>query len=277
MTATMSTINTKPVVITRPEKQAQALRARLDAFGISSLVLPMFEIGPLPQASDYEVLDAALRRIDELALVVFVSPNAIDAWFARLDFLGISRPANLPLAGMGAASRVALLEHGVDPENTPLIFPRNPDKTDSETLLDELDLEQLTGRQVLIVRGDSGRDFLADRLRQAGVNVIQAAAYQRMIPHFDEPLQQRLSDALESQSAWVITSSELLPRLLEWCRILGDGALVAKMQQQIIFVPHVRIFEKAKESGFVHVIQTASGDENLALAIQSHYERSNYS
>lgn len=267
--------NSKPVVITRPEKQAHALKVRLDSLGIANSVLPMFDIGPLPQASDYAVLDAALRRIDELSLVIFVSPNAIDAWFERLAYLGITRPLHLGLAGMGAASRIALIDHGVDPQVTPLIFPRNPNKTDSETLLDELDLAQLAGREVLIVRGDSGRDFLADRLRAAGVQVNQAAAYQRIAPSFDAAMQGRLQAAIDADSAWVVTSSELLPRLLDWCRTLGGETLVAKMQQQLLFVPHIRIFEKAKESGFQRLIQTASGDENLALAIQSHYERTN--
>ncbi|WMW79528.1 uroporphyrinogen-III synthase [Undibacterium cyanobacteriorum] len=275
MTDQSSERNSKPVVITRPEKQAHALKVRLDAFGIANSVLPMFDIGPLPQASDYAVLDAALRRIDELSLVIFVSPNAIDAWFERLAYLGITRPLHLGLAGMGAASRIALIEHGVDPQITPLIFPRNPNKTDSETLLDELDLAPLAGREVLIVRGDSGRDFLADRLRAAGVQVNQAAAYQRIAPPFDAAMQGRLQTAIDADSAWVVTSSELLPRLLEWCRRLGGEALVAKMQQQLLFVPHIRIFEKAKELGFQQLIQTASGDENLALAIQSHYERTN--
>jgi uroporphyrinogen-III synthase len=43
---------------------------------------------------------------------------------------------------------------------------------------------------------------------------------------------------------------------------------VAKMQQQHIIVPHVRIAESAQKLGFGHITQTGSGDEPLLAALQ---------
>ena len=171
MTATMSTINAKPVVITRPENRRKHCGHAWMRSAYRALCYQCLKLS-LPQASDYEVLDAALRRIDELALVILSARMPSMRGSLALIFLAYQdrriclwraweRRVELHCWSMVSMRQLRLL-----------IFPRNPNKTDSETLLDELDLERLAGRQVLIVRGDSGRDFLADRLRQAGVNVI---------------------------------------------------------------------------------------------------------
>jgi uroporphyrinogen-III synthase len=47
------------------------------------------------------------------------------------------------------------------------------------------------------------------------------------------------------------------------------AAGVAKMQQQTIIVPHVRIQETAQMLGFRHITLTGSGDERLLAALQS--------
>lgn len=257
------------IVITRPAKQSLKLISLLEQQGKQSVIFPMFEIASL---TDFSALDQQLQRLQEFALVVFVSTNAVDAFFARLQMLGVNRPQTLNLAVMGEASRATLKRYGVDFERTTVISPTDKLKTDSETLLKELDLAALTGHEVLVVRGDSGRDFFASSLRNAGVQVTQVASYRRVIPDFDQERQHEFQALLENATAWIVTSSEVLPRLLSWAEQLGGKTMVAKMQQQALFMPHARIAEKAEELGFQSITLTASGDENLALALQSRYE-----
>lgn len=258
-----------PVVITRPERQSQDLIALLQKQGKTYVSFPMFEIAALDDTTD---LDQQLARLDAFSMLVFVSPNAVDAFFSRLKELNYVRPPSLSLAVMGQASRLSLQRYGVDFGLTPVLSPQDKQRTDSETLLKELDLGSLEGKEVLVVRGDSGRDFFATSLREAGVKVTQVASYQRLIPEFDQQRQAQLLTLISSALAWIVTSSEVLPRLLHWCEKLGGQEMVAKMQQQSLFVPHARIAEKAQELGFKSVSLTASGDENLALALQSRYE-----
>lgn len=252
-----------PVIVTRPAAQAAPLLAQLAAVGRQVEFFPLLEIHAL---NNTDALDATLARLSDFALVAFVSPNAIDAVFARIQ----KWPAGLAIAVMGAGSRAALATHGINDGNARIISPANPDRTDSETLLEELDLESLRAHQVLIVRGETGRELLADALRAQQITVTQIAAYRRAAPEFTEQIQQKLSELLVRENAWVITSSEALRTLADWARQLDLENAVAKMQQQHIVVPHARIAETAKILGFPSITLTGSGDEQLLVALQSH-------
>lgn len=250
------------VVITRPVAQATPLAARLAALGVDAVVFPLLDIQPLP---DQSALQAALADVSAYALVAFVSPNAIAAACAvRKDW-----PRSVTLAVMGEGSRAALAGHGIDERNATIVSPANAERTDSQTLLETLDLDSLRGRRALIVRGESGRELLGDGLRSAGMEVMQIAAYRRSIPPFDQARRQELLRLLACDSRWVITSSEALRGLLDMANALDDEAAVVHLQQKQLIVPHLRIEETARALGFHSVTLTGSGDEALIAALQS--------
>ncbi len=225
-------------------------------------MFPLLEIRPL---ADQVPLKAALANLSSYTLVAFVGPNAIDAAFVHLR----SWPFGVAIAIMGAGSRRALANHGVTEANAHIFMPRNPDRSDSETLLETLDLEALKGCDVLIVRGETGRELLAEALRSAGCLVTQIAAYQRRVPVLGEAGQRRLLGLLETQNDWIVTSSEALRNLVQMVRhIAGDGG-VTKLQQQHLLVSHARIAENARKLDFVNITHAGSGDEQLLAALQS--------
>ena len=252
-----------PVIITRPFLQAAAFAERVVAIGRQVEVFPLLEIQAL---ADPGSLDEILTKLSHFALVAFVSQNAVHAVFSRIQ----KWPENLTIAVMGAGSRAALAEHGMTDANARIISPINPERTDSETLLEVLDFSALEGREVLIIRGESGRELLADALRSHGVSVTQTAAYQRVTPEFTPPKQERLKLMLERENDWIVTSSEALRNLFTWVKKLDLDNAVAKMQHQHIFVPHARIAETAEILGFQFITLTGSGDESLLVALQSH-------
>ncbi|MFZ6816984.1 uroporphyrinogen-III synthase [Undibacterium sp. Ji22W] len=254
------------VVITRPLHQAQHLVDLLQQVGRPSVVFPMFEIETILENPE---LDQALCDLKNYALLMFVSPNAVDALLNRITDTSWCWPSTTAIAVVGAASRQALLKHGIDEAAVRIISPTNTERTDSETLLEELDLVALRGQKVLIVRADSGRDFFADALSNAQIHVQSITAYRRVTPVFDESKKQELETYLNAACAWVITSSAVLKTLLGWCVQLDQDNAVAKMQQQHLYVPHFRIAEVARELGFKHISLSASGDEKLLLALQS--------
>ncbi|MES2104336.1 MAG: uroporphyrinogen-III synthase [Pseudomonadota bacterium] len=262
----------KAVVVTRPAAQAQALVQRISAMGYKAELFPLLEILPL---ADTTPLDAALASLDNYALVAFVSPNAIDASFARIRHLGHFShwPAGVSIGVMGAGSRAALAAHGVTDANTRILSPVDVERTDSETLLAVLDLPALKTGRVLIVRGETGRELLADALKAQGIAVTQVAAYHREAPAFTAERRRQLSSMLKQENDWIVTSSEALRTLLAWAKELAAESdttdAVAKMQQQHLIVPHIRIAETAGALGFQSITLTASGDENLLVALQS--------
>ena len=251
-----------PVVITRPSAQCGALAAAVRALGRRAVLLPLLEITPLP---DPAVLKAELARIDDYALVAFVSPNAIDAAFAHID----AWPRQVEIAVLGEGSRQALAAHGVDAARYTIHSPQDPARSDSEHLMAALDLASLAGRRVLIVRGESGRELIADGLRAAGAEVTTVAAYRRRVPALNQDLAAQLSQLIGQPCQWIVTSSEALRGLFALLEQLGGAAAVAKMQQQHLIVPHARIAETAAALGVTHLTLTGSGDASLLAALQS--------
>lgn len=250
-----------PVVVTRPLAQALPLAKRLKEMGREAILFPLLEIHPVADAQPLRQVLAALSRY---AMVAFVSPNAIDAVHA----FGPVWPRDMTFAVMGEGSRTALARHGVTGATANIVSPRDPERTDSQTLLQVLDLDALRGRQVLIVRGESGRELLGDALRDAGVQVTQIAAYRRAAPVLDAAMGILLKRLINTKNDWIVTSSEALRILIAMTQQIAEADGVAKMQQQNVIVPHARIAETARFLGFAHITLTGSGDERLLAALQ---------
>lgn len=177
------------VVITRPLAQARPLAARVAALGMPVELLPLLDIEPLP---DQSALLAALARLcaptPGYAMVAFVSPNAIDAAFAHIK----QWPSAVTLAVLGEGSRMALAAHGITPDRFDIVSPADNGHSDSEHLLQTLDLPALKDQPVLIIRGESGRELMADGLRAAGARVDVVAAYRRSVPRLTPTLEATL-------------------------------------------------------------------------------------
>lgn len=249
------------VVITRPRAQADVLVRAVAAIGRTPVLLPLLEIAPL---EDQSALRAAMRELDSYALVAFVSPNAIDAAMALVP----AWPRQVALAVLGEGSRAALAKHGLTEANATILGPQDPTRSDSENLLQTLDLAALRGRRVLIVRGETGRELMAEGFRAAGAELTIVPAYRRSVPALTPELGATLRALLASPNDWIITSSEALRGLFGLLRQL-DHELLAKMQQQHVIVPHARIADAARALGLARITLTGSGDERLLAALQS--------
>ncbi|MCS0608960.1 uroporphyrinogen-III synthase [Massilia solisilvae] len=250
------------VVITRPRAQAEPLARAVAALGREPVVLPLLEIQPLP---DPAPLRQALALLPEYDLVAFVSPNAIDAAFAHIA----AWPAGVPVAVVGEGSRAALARHGLTDDTATIYSPPPGQPSDSEHLLQAIDLARLAGRRVLIVRGESGRELMPEAFAAAGALVTTVAAYRRATPTLSPELAERLRALLATPNDWVITSSEALRGLAALAHALDPVDGVVKLQQQHLIVPHARIAETACALGLTRLTQAASGDAGVLAALQS--------
>lgn len=254
-------MSANPVVVTRPIAQAEPLALRIRELGRQVIVFPLLEIHPV---SDARPLAAALENLQRYGMVAFVSPNAIHATFSRLG----SWPQCVAIGVVGEGSRAALAEHGVSAPAYSICSPSSPERSDSEGLLAALDIESLQGKPVLIIRGEAGRELLADTLRAHGIAVEQVAAYRRTAPTMDFELRRKLTALLQSEHDWLITSSEAMRNLVQMAEQVAGKAGVQNLQQQRFFVPHARIEAMARELGFSKLILTRPGDAGLLAALQ---------
>lgn len=268
------------VVVTRPAGQSRQLTEALQAAGLDVLSFPLLAIGP---AADDGPLRAALARLPEFALVVFVSPNAITY---ALDALALAQggaavwPESVPVAVVGPASVAALAERGIAAPRHRVISPAgangsaadiDPAETrfDSEALWTQLDVPSLAGREVLIVRGNGGRDWLGDKLREAGAAVLAVEAYRRTMPVPGSMQWQAVRDGLKpgaAPQAWLLTSSEAVRNLDRLARDNLSPQEDAALREVQCIAPHARIAEQAAALGFTRVLLAAPGDEGLLTA-----------
>jgi uroporphyrinogen-III synthase len=246
------------LIITRPAAQAGAWVAELLALGHDAAALPLIEIGP--PADPAPVLDV-WRRLAPFSLVMFVSANAVQQFFA---LAAGGWPAGLRAGSTGPGTSAALRRAGVPP--AAIVEPAaDAPVFDSEALWAQLAREDWAGRRVLVVRGEDGRDWLADTLRGRGALVEFVAAYQRRPPQLDATTQALLQQALAAPQAhtWLFSSSEAVGHL----RQLAPGA---DWSTSRALASHPRIAQAACAAGFgdVHLLTAPTAEAVSAWVAQ---------
>lgn len=251
------------VIVTRPDRQAQILCDALCADGFTAVAFPMLEIVALEDRAEIEKV---WRNLQRFSLVVFVSPNAVDAFFDKQSRVW---PQDTVASAVGFSGAKAIRQY-LNGQSVEILAPGPSDRMDSEALLALIDVARFKGRKVLLVRGQSGRELLPEQLTARGMELETLVAYRRLPPVFDAERAKLLVSLLSEQNDWIITSSESLRFLISFAERLGeDRAFVAKLQSQRLFVPHVRIAETAKQLGFSRIELTGSGDQNLMIALSN--------
>jgi uroporphyrinogen-III synthase len=227
-------VKTLRVVVTRPQPQADAWVRSLRDGGVDAHALPLLAIEPVPA----DALAAAWQDLRAQSLVVFVSPNAVSSFFAARP-RGTAWPHGLVAASPGPGSDAELAAAAVTERIAP---PADAEQFDSESLW-----EQLRGRawpRVTIVRGDGGRELLAERLRAAGAQVSAVQAYRRVAPRWSAHEQALYAGAAlaPGQHFWLLSSTQALAHLPPAGR--ADWQAGAS---------HPRIADAARAQGWGHV------------------------
>jgi uroporphyrinogen-III synthase len=274
------------LVVTRPSGQASALTEALlaaikkiaatrtgqDWKTPQILALPLLTIVPKSDPKLSAVIRTAMQTAD---LAVFVSPNAIECAMRLLgeDWQSIAqRP--LPIGVVGQSSYYALERHGIGTEAnlpTPIWMPSNPTQWDSEGLWDAIQdrFPSWEGRQVLVFRGDGGREWLADQLQSVGAQVEAIAVYSRIPLSESSPQWEQVLNADTDDALWILTSSEAVRHLGAVLQQRGGQDYLARASA---LCPHHNIARSANEIGFGNVLECHSGDVSLVSAVMTWLE-----
>jgi uroporphyrinogen-III synthase len=235
------------VIVTRPLAQALPEVQALRAAGVDAVALPLIAIEPV---ADPGPVREAWRTLPATALVVFVSANAVQAFFALRD--GAPWPATTRAGSTGPGTTAALRAAGVPPDR--IVEPAPGASLDSESLWRQLRSADWRARAVLVVRGEDGRDWLAEQMRAAGAAVRFVAAYRRAPPRPDAEAHALLAAAQAAPTLhlWMFTSSEALSNL----RALAPAADWSRGRA---WATHERIAQAARGAGFGEVQLVAPG------------------
>ena len=247
------------VLVTRPAVQAAEWVVQLRAKGIDAAALPL--IGIAPAVNTMPVV-LAWVRLAKCKLVVFVSPNAAEQFFA-VKPLGMFWPAHVYAGSTGPGTTQALVKLGV-PREWVLEPAADSAQFDSESLWARLATLDWKGTSVLLVRGDGGREWLADKLREREAQVSKVVAYHSVPPKFSKPHRTLLNAALSEpqQHLWLFSSSEAVSHL-------AGAVTFGNWGKAWAVATHPRIAARAQELGFSNVVQTRPALEAVATCIQS--------
>jgi uroporphyrinogen-III synthase len=238
-----ATLANKRVLVTRSAHQAQRLCELIERAGGTPVRFPTIEIAP---PGDRSALERIVDRLQEFDLAIFVSPNAVVRAMEIIRARRGGPPAQLTIACIGTGSARALAEAGV---SGALI----PARSDSEGLLQLAPLAQIAGRRVVIFRGQSGRELLAEALRQRGAQVEYAECYRRQRPATDpHPLAREfMQDRIDVVTT---TSADALRNLYEMLgRIAGP-----RLARVPLVVVSERLRDLAHELGHHGPVEVAA-------------------
>ncbi|WP_435870071.1 uroporphyrinogen-III synthase [Eleftheria terrae] len=248
--------------MTRPAAQAVEWVERLRGRGWQAEALPLIGIAGAP---DPQAVQAAWARLHGCRAVVFVSPNAADRFFAARP-PDQAWPAGVLAATPGPGTDAALHAAGVPPE---LRVQPAPDAAqfDSESLWQQLRGRDWTGGRVLIVRGDGGREWLAERLREAGAEVDFVCAYRREAPRLDAAQDRLLRAAIAEphRHLWFFSSSEAVDHLQACCQERG---LQPAWHDSHALATHPRIAARAAALGCGQVVEVQPSLEAVSAGIE---------
>lgn len=243
------------VLLTRPAEESTVLAATLAQHGIYSSSLPLLAIEPLAEWAEQRAQLAALAA--NRALIV-VSKPAARLLLERLAHSQIHAPAEQPWFSVGAATAQILLH-----QHANVHYPEQAD--DSEALLALPRLQQAMAAcqtpKVLIVRGEGGRELLAERLRGQGAEVDYLPLYRRVLPVYPPAtLIQRVR--AERLNALVVSSGQGFVHLRELA-----GEAWGELAQLPLFVPSPRVAELACAAGAHSVVDCRGASAAALLAV----------
>lgn len=254
------------VIITRPQRDAQAWARTLSEAGHTALALPLIDIAPI---DDERPIRAAWHQLANYQGVMFVSGHAVEGFFA-------ARPSAAP--GFGAPTRAwatgpgtqaALLRAGVAAAH---IDAPGAGQFDSEALWSVMHQQLSEGCRVLIVRGADGhqaaqtqglgRDWFAAQVQRLGGQTDFVVAYQRKISLWSELQRTQAKQAASDGSIWLFSSSEAVANL-------GACLEGQDWSHSCAIATHVRIAQAARSAGFGVVIESRPVLADILASIES--------
>lgn len=239
------------MLVTRPAEQADGLCRLIEEAGGEAIACPLLEIAPSARLAEARKKFAAL---DETDWLVFVSVNAV-RYAQTMGDDGIMRISARPrIAAIGRATAKALDEAGFRAAAVA------PPPFDSEAALTLDEFRDVAGQRILLVRGEGGRELLAETLRARGAQVEIAEVYRRVAADVD---------AAAVVARWrrnpliaaAVTSGEILERFVAVFTPLMGTALL----ETPLAVIGERVRQAAHRAGFGRVVAAAEAADAALL------------
>lgn len=241
-------INNPPtVLVTRPDNEGRVLANKLTQLGVKSYCQPLFDYHSNQCQKE---LSKILKNTHQPS-IIFISVAAVK--FAN-NIIPINEWPCKNVLAVGAATAKALDAIGIE--------CKSPKQHNSEGLLSLPELQHVNNKDIVIVRGDGGREFLAETLQSKGAKTHYFEAYQRIWRQLSPNIAQHWRR--NNVNCIVITSNALLKSIVQ----LVTASDEYWQNICVWVVASERIAQQAREFGLANVINAnGANDDAITKAI----------
>ena len=200
-------VTDKKVLITRPKGQEQELMRALTSSGWECFHQPLLTINAIEEGDNgFHDLKNKIMNIDLYDMVITVSSNASSLAYDWIDQYWPQLPVGIEWFAVGPSSASPL-----KPLNLQIQLPQG---NHSEGLVALPELQSIQDKNILILRGVGGREYLAQTLTERGAKVSYAELYHRQAIDISDG---RLSTLLTKEQIHyaLVTSGEMAVQLAQ--------------------------------------------------------------
>lgn len=224
------------VLVTRPDERGQELVEMLSASHIFAIHQPLFS---LEAGNELAQLPSVMARLNSGDYVFAVSKQAVDFATKVLADTGFHYRSDLHYLAVGKRSAAYFSSNAEQPVCYPIL------SENSEGILALPEMQELTNKNLLILRADSGRDLIAEVATLRGAKVQYLECYRRH--YFSEDIPEKLSLSKRAGiDTIIVTSGDILTTLYE--KVAEDDR--EWLLQTRLIVVSQRIAELASQFGW---------------------------
>ncbi|HAS63183.1 MAG TPA: uroporphyrinogen-III synthase [Vibrio sp.] len=236
------------VLVTRPGEQGISLCHQLNQQGIKAINHPLIAIRAGEQ------LPCLVKSLPKADIIIAVSQHTIEFTHQYLTNANVSWSKTATYLAVGQKSAQFLSKFA----NQKVHYP---ERSDSENLLKLPQLKNVSGKHIVILRGNGGRELIYDTLVARGAHVEYCEVYKRenlafrseiTVPFWQDSQVNQLIITSSGQLNFFI--EHIAPPYRDWVLKLA------------LFVPSERIAIEARRVGFHTVVNTGSASNKELLA-----------
>ena len=239
------------VVVTRARHQAENLCTLLRSAGAEVSRLPLLEVVPPTDPRPLE------RAATELALYRWLALTSANSVHALLERAGGAVPPALRIGVVGRETAAALREYGIEPT---LVAK----KSRGEGLAAALGPHLGRRERVLLPQAADARKVVAEKLVEAGAEVVCVVAYEKRTPDDATALAATLFG--DGELGWVTFTSPSIVRAL--VALLGDAWMTERSTLRALSIGPVTTAELENRGAPFIVEADTPSDEGLLRGLE---------
>ena len=247
------------VLITRPQHSIADLRQCVIDQQCNAIELPCLAINPIScDAENFGLIKQYILDLDLFDIIICVSTNAARIAGQMIDQYWPQLPLGLKWFAIGKASAQALAHYDISAQVCQGL-------SESEVLLAHPELQNISAKKILILKGSAGRELLTSTLQTRSAIVSEAPLYNRAIPVYtDQQINEKIH--LSNLSATLITSGEALKNLTIIAQGNSQQFSITTLLATDLIVPSRRVANIAKALGYQRIFVANAADNKTMLA-----------